>query len=363
MDYQTSISATPVALPAQFEWCVMDLQDDKWLAIFHEFLCQHYVEDRQSMFRFNNSKEFLRWALLLPGYVKNWHLGIRDAKNKRLYGTITATLSNLNFNGDNSIKTAEINFLCVHKKLRHKHMAPVLIKEITRRCQMEANCQDGRAVYTGGIKRENCLSSCHFYHRPLNLDKLLSVGFYKLPPRRSKSLMKRVYSLPESTLTPGLRPMERRDIKQVTYLLQQYMAKFILSPVFDEHNVLHRFLPRTDIIYSYVVEEPESHAITDFVSFHNLSLTIMDNSKYSTLQTAYSYYNVSTKTPISQLMKDLLISARNAGFDVFNCMNVMDNDDFIAPLHFDMGNGNLHYYIYNETYSSIDPNRIGLVLV
>lgn len=27
----------------------------------------------------------------------------------------------------------EINFLCVHKKLRSKRLAPVLIKEITRR--------------------------------------------------------------------------------------------------------------------------------------------------------------------------------------------------------------------------------------
>lgn len=34
---------------------------------------------------------------------------------------------------DSSIKTVEINFLCVHKKLRAKRLAPMLIKEITRR--------------------------------------------------------------------------------------------------------------------------------------------------------------------------------------------------------------------------------------
>ncbi len=34
---------------------------------------------------------------------------------------------------DASIKTVEINFLCVHKKLRAKRLAPVLIKEVTRR--------------------------------------------------------------------------------------------------------------------------------------------------------------------------------------------------------------------------------------
>ena len=35
---------------------------------------------------------------------------------------------------DTSFSAVEINFLCVHKKLRSKRLAPVLIKEVTRRC-------------------------------------------------------------------------------------------------------------------------------------------------------------------------------------------------------------------------------------
>jgi glycylpeptide N-tetradecanoyltransferase len=35
------------------------------------------------------------------------------------------------------IKMVEINFLCVHKKLRSKRLAPVLIKEITRRVNLK----------------------------------------------------------------------------------------------------------------------------------------------------------------------------------------------------------------------------------
>ncbi len=34
------------------------------------------------------------------------------------------------------VKMAEINFLCVYKKLRDKRLAPVLIKEVTRRVNM-----------------------------------------------------------------------------------------------------------------------------------------------------------------------------------------------------------------------------------
>lgn len=38
---------------------------------------------------------------------------------------------------DKKMKLAEINFLCVHKKLRAKRLGPVLIKEITRRVNLK----------------------------------------------------------------------------------------------------------------------------------------------------------------------------------------------------------------------------------
>lgn len=35
------------------------------------------------------------------------------------------------------VKMAEVNFLCVHKKMRKHRLAPVLIKEITRRVNLK----------------------------------------------------------------------------------------------------------------------------------------------------------------------------------------------------------------------------------
>ena len=51
----------------------------------------------------------------------------------------------------------EINFLCVHKKLRSKRMAPVLIKEITRRVHKEGLFQ---AVYTAGVVLPKPVAVC-----------------------------------------------------------------------------------------------------------------------------------------------------------------------------------------------------------
>jgi len=93
---------------------------------------KHYVEDKKSQFRFAYPIDFLKWALLVPGYIKNWHLGVRSKETKKLVGFISGIPIQMNLN-NKSMKVVEINFLCVHKKLRSKKLAPLLIKEITRR--------------------------------------------------------------------------------------------------------------------------------------------------------------------------------------------------------------------------------------
>ena len=60
---------------------------------------------------------------------------------------------------------AEINFLCVHKQLRTKKLAPVFIKEITRRVN---KCDIWQAVYTAGVVIPTPITAATYYHRSLN---------------------------------------------------------------------------------------------------------------------------------------------------------------------------------------------------
>lgn len=48
--------------------------------------------------------------------------------------------------------------------------------------------------------------------------------------------------------------MERRDIRQVTELLQKFLKRFQLAPSMTEEEVSHWFLPQDNIIDTYVVE-------------------------------------------------------------------------------------------------------------
>ena len=141
--------------------------------------------------RFRYTPEFLRWALQPPGFMPQWHIGVRARKSHLLVGFITGVparcptpghltpgrslscgllqpgspacmLAGMGMLGlarlppppppacrprascsprqgracaacrvrvnGSPLQLAEINFLCVHKKLRSKRLAPLLIR-------------------------------------------------------------------------------------------------------------------------------------------------------------------------------------------------------------------------------------------
>lgn len=77
--------------------------------------------------RFNYSPEFLKWALQPPGYRTDWIVGVRAKTSGKLVGFISAVPAHVKAD-EKVVRMVEINFLCVHKKLRSKRLAPVLIK-------------------------------------------------------------------------------------------------------------------------------------------------------------------------------------------------------------------------------------------
>ncbi|GIX63461.1 glycylpeptide N-tetradecanoyltransferase [Babesia caballi] len=104
-------------------------------AQLYHLLNENYVEDSDSMFRFDYKAGFLRWAMTPPGYKKDWLIGVRVKASKRMVGFISGIPVKLSVCGT-VMEVAEINFLCVHKQLRSKRLAPVLIREVTRRVNL-----------------------------------------------------------------------------------------------------------------------------------------------------------------------------------------------------------------------------------
>ncbi|KAI9712154.1 MAG: glycylpeptide N-tetradecanoyltransferase [Candelaria pacifica] len=353
----------PSPLPEGFEWVTMDLTEQKQLDEVYELLDGHYVEDEEAMFRFRYSVPFLNWALKSPGWRKEWHVGVRASQSQKLVAFISGVPQELRVRSK-VLHCSEINFLCIHKKLRSKRLAPVLIKEITRRCYAVGVWQ---AIYTAGVVLPKPVSSCRYYHRSLDWLKLFEVGFSPLPPNSTRERQVIKYRLSRTTSTKGVRPMRTEDLDAVLDLLKRYLQRFKMAPEYTRDEIAHWMLHNREsmseqVVWSYVVEDPESHKITDFFSFYCLESSVIGNRKHDKVRAAYLFYYAtevafqvaedkvgveSLKKRLNALMGDALVLAKQLGFDVFNALTLLDNPLFLESQKFGAGDGQLHYYLYN----------------
>ncbi len=117
---------------------------------------------------------FFTRAICPPGWKKIWHIGVRRVKNQQMVGFITGVPSHIRV-FDKLVSMVEINFLCVNKLYRDKRIAPVLIKEITRRVNLQniwqvkerlwlfSRSRLKNSVLVGCFHCWCCLAACHFF--------------------------------------------------------------------------------------------------------------------------------------------------------------------------------------------------------
>ncbi|KAI0306355.1 N-myristoyl transferase [Multifurca ochricompacta] len=359
----------PYPLPRDFEWSILDITEPGQIKEVYELLSANYVEDDQAAFRFQYTAEFLEWALKPPGWHREWHIGVRVSSNKKLVAFISGVPIHLRVR-KNDLRAVEINYLCVHKKLRSKRLAPVLIKEVTRQCHLKGVFQ---AIYTAGIVIPTPISTSRYYHRTLNVAKLVDVKFTYVPRNMTIARMIRQFKVPSTPVLSraGLREMEERDVSAVTDLYRRYMERFDMVPLLEEEDVRHQFLSGRgtgekeastgrrpgQVVWTYVVENPETHAITDFFSYYTLPSTVVSHPRYNLLEAAYLYYYASDtafvenadelgllKRRLTELIGDAIILADQAKFDVFNALTLMDNSLFLQELKVAWAT---EFYLYN----------------
>ena len=114
------------------------------------------------------------------------------------------------------------------------------------------------------------ISTCKYYHRTLNVPKLVDAKFTFVPRNMTIARMIRQFKTP-STLAmsrSGLWELEDRDVPAVTELFSRYMARFDMVPLLEEDDVRHQFLSgrgkgeretstgrrQGQVVWAYVVE-------------------------------------------------------------------------------------------------------------
>ncbi|CAK9251541.1 unnamed protein product [Sphagnum jensenii] len=284
----------PYNMPPGFEWCVIDVMDPQQIDEMYRLLTENYVEDDDCHFRFDYSREFLQWALTPPGYFPELHIGVRATKS------------------------------------RTKRLAPVLIKEVTRRVNLRGRWQ---ATYTAGVVLPKPVGRCRYHHRSINPKKLIEIKFSSLPARTTLTNHLKNLKLPDKT-THHFRPAVEEDIPLIQVLLTDALKKCKLVQAFSVEELTHVLMSRTAVVSTYVHEVSSGYALPAIFQ----------------LQACNYIYSTSIENILS-------------GADVFNALDLADNASVLEALKFGQGDGYLQYYLYNWKCPFMESKEVGLVLL
>jgi len=353
-------------LLSQFEWSDIDVEDPKQLEELYVHLRDNFGEDSDSLFRFHYSKEFLLWSLNTSKKKKELHIGVRVVSNKKLVGFIAGTPTLLTIYGKN-IPLVEINYLCIHKKLRNKRLAPILIQEVARRVPI---IKIYTAIYTFGQDRMKYVSKGVYWHRFLDIEKCLDTKFFVPREDITREQYIRLYRIeknknnvvetnenPRSQMenppNTQMVTIDRNNINIAYNLYLKYITKLDLSVCFTLEEFTEHILPKNNVIYSYITEDN-----TSFFSFFRISSTVLTNCKHTEIRTAHLYYH----SDIKHIMNIILLIAKQQGFDVLTTLDIMDNNTFLKDNKFASSNVELKYYLYNWRCKEIPRDKLGVIL-
>lgn len=69
---------------------------------------------------------------------------------------------------------------------------------------------------------------------------MVKVGFSAVPRNSTVARMATYYRVPGETVIPGLREIEKRDLKQASRLIRAYLARFDMAPLMSNKEVEHQ---------------------------------------------------------------------------------------------------------------------------
>jgi glycylpeptide N-tetradecanoyltransferase len=225
---------------------------------------------------------------------------------------------------------AQVNFVAVHKALRGKRMAVVLMNEMTRRTHSHGINQ---AIYS----TDNCHPSPTFsvvpYNRFLNIKKLLEVGM-TTQGENTFNKLKGLYRLPDKKgihIVGNIRPIEERDIPTVLKLMNKQLDSCTVKPKWTIEEAAHHLIGRDEIVYTWVVDNHLNGQmqVSDFISITRTTQKITTkNSKYlnQDMYTAnLGYYGLSQNTLLDMVKQTLWYSVDLMNCDNYIALSLMSN--------------------------------------
>lgn len=416
------VSKVPLPLPPEFEWCELEIGNDAHMQELQKFLRKYYVEDDAGVYRFEYSTSLLRWWLSAPSCSglpapenpNLYSVGLRlraagDGESKaasppaegavespgaagtaetagapaaapekpkipgnpgELVGYISGIPADMAISGTDA-KMLLVDFLCLRRDLRNSRLAPIMIQELTRRAYLHGIYQ---AVYTGGKDLSQPVMTAPYFHRLLNVSKLVHLKFAAAPPGMALRKYQEENRLPllVTHLRNNFRELREGDLDKLHKIYHDFAARrFRFYQKFTPEAFRH-FITNLDRATTTYVFCKDDEPIA-FISWYTVDSAVLDkklvtNKAYSYIRNAYIFQFAIEKDRDPQLTDQALFLCAmhkmvEKQCDVCTCLAMGSNFEPIRLLRFAQGDGRLNYYMFNTRWVPLDSTEVSVCLV
>jgi len=374
-------------LPDNLKWIDIDVNNEFILEVLYLFLKDHYVEDVNGMYRLEYSKELIKSMLNYPGSSTDLNVGMiyvcPESSKITLIGFISAIIHKIKII-DKIYDVSEINLLCIHKDLRNKLLAPIMISEITRRVAFK---DTQIALYTISKTITKPLTVCNYYSYYLNNQKLKECLFiddnikpsvtenliinnkYKLKYNELYNEMfyndiELHYNIKNTSRFQYFSDLNDNTTRNIWILFNKFLKKYKINKVFTLKDCLYYLNNKNNITNIIKSHDNKIIGIYTIVNI-NSSILFKNEKDHDKIKSCYlTYYAYDENLiNINDLLKDVCILAKKCDFDMLLCLDIMEStDDVLNTVGFQKTNTTLNYYLYNYIIQNeLKSNDIGVV--
>ena len=309
---------TPYSLMKGYFWAELGYDDIKEIAPLNEQSVS-YCLDR-----------FCRWVTLHPFFKKHYFIAVRSnvTYNHQLVGFSLSYPFTMQFG-----KISKLPVICLKNGMSSLYYNHQILNTLYKEAMRIANLHGiSQAVFpyltTRIIKPFTSLSLWMFHFA--------------------------IMRLPHSSIqTPGWRRMKKKDISSALALANKYTSQFKIRQVFTSKSEFSHYLfcpSISDYISTYVVEDRKSGNITDMIGYR---VEILND----TLTCAHITTVISTKTPVRQLLVDLLLCVKQTKAKIVQTLQFGLKEEVFTGLFYRCPYYR-YWYPYNFSYPEVSESQV-----
>jgi glycylpeptide N-tetradecanoyltransferase len=239
--------ASEINLPENFTFQVINSENKIDMDDFYNFLYENYNQKGDDT-GLHYSKESLKWYLDNPKNFKDMFLFVKY--KKKVVGTIIGIPINISL-FDNIYTIIDTSFLCINKNIRTKSLASIMIKELLRRMYFN-NVKYG--YYTSPLNLPNAISKSNYYHKIINIKKMMDINFISKPQSISTKSFEKLFKLNDNIVL-NIRKITDNDLERCHELYTKHYKQYKIYQLVNPEEFKYKFMSLDNVLDTFILEK------------------------------------------------------------------------------------------------------------